>query len=432
MATQIVGKQCLWSGKIDSAGYRTYKIAFKIKADYEDGPATVMQTPGLFLPGSPWEVDNDIDIWAWCRPDMDVKILSQKDGEKSDYWLVEQTFSNAPLDFKIQRCHEIRIEDPLLEPQKISGGGNKKTIEATHDRFGNPLVNSSWEQLRGGMVEFAKDTDSITIEQNVISLDLPLVQSMKNTVNKFPLWGMPARCILFTDFKWEEKFYGLCYKYYTRKFTFEIRDDTWDQTIVDEGTKVLNGHWAAKPEDGPKGRWILDDIDGSPPNPLNPQHFIRFTDFNGNTTKVILDGFGQPYNPRLNDTTEGCEQCPSGMSRYLEIVNGEEEFEGSFQEQVLAYSSGCLWGNAGMSLEYNTEDDRWYITDLDLGITWRTEEGEWSCDGENTFTIQEDQTFNQDVPGILITQNTLSRPGSKLVQYYNEKDFSLLGIPMVL
>lgn len=432
MATQIVGKQCLWSGKIDSAGYRTYKIAFKIKADYEDGPATVMQTPGLFLPGSPWEVDNDIDLWAWCRPDMDVKILSQKDGEKSDYWLVEQTFSNAPLDFRIQRCHEIRIEDPLLEPQKISGGGNKKTIEATHDRFGNPLVNSAWEQFRGGMVEFAKDTDSVTIEQNVINLDLPLVQSMKNRVNKFPLWGMPARCILLTDFKWEEKYYGLCYKYYTRKFTFEIRDDTWDQLIVDEGTKVLNGHWAARPEDGPKGRWVLDNIDGSPPNPLNPQHFVRFTDFNANTTKVILDGFGQPYNPLLNATTEGCEQCPSpGMSRYLEVtLTGS--FDGSFVNQVLAYSSGCLWGNAGMSLEYDSGEDKWFLTDLDLGVVWQTQPGEWNCSSSNT--LERDITVNPDVeaPMNVLIQSIGSVPGSKLVQYYNEKDFSLLGIPMVL
>lgn len=433
MTTQIVGKQVSWSGQINAAGYRTYKIAFKIKAGHLDGPANVMQTPGLYLPGVPWVVDDDVDLWVWCRNDMDCKALQQKDGEAIDLYLVEQTFSNQPLDSRIQRCNDIRIEDPLLEPMKIGGGFVKKTIEAIYDRFGSPVTTSSWEQLRGNQVEFDKSTDDITIEQNVINLELPLVESMKNTVNKFPMWGLPARTVLLSDFRWEEKWYGLCYKYYTRKFTFAIDYNTWDKFIIDEATKVLNGHWSVRPEEGPKKRWILDNIDGSPPDPLNPLHFIRFQDFNGNTTKVILDGFGQPYNPLLNDTVTGCTQCPGGMPRYLQIrLAADSPFQGNFQEQVIAYSSGCLWGNSGMTLEFDTVEDEWVLTDLDTGGIWKLASDAWNCTGDNEMLIDESQTFNEELPVAVEVEPTLSIPGTRLLQYYKESDFTSLGIPLIL
>ena len=40
--------------------------------------------------------------------------------------------------------------------------------------------------------------------------------------------------------------------------------------------------------------WILDDIDGSPPDPDNPAHFDRYKDRNGENARVLLNGYGLP------------------------------------------------------------------------------------------------------------------------------------------
>ncbi len=52
--------------------------------------------------------------------------------------------------------------------------------------------------------------------------------------------------------------------------------------------------------------WVLNNIDGSPPNKNNPRHFVRYQDVNGNTARVILNGEGEPAGTStvLADTTD--------------------------------------------------------------------------------------------------------------------------------
>lgn len=40
--------------------------------------------------------------------------------------------------------------------------------------------------------------------------------------------------------------------------------------------------------------WILDDVNGGPPDKNNPQHFIRATDLKGDPIRVLLNGGGEP------------------------------------------------------------------------------------------------------------------------------------------
>lgn len=264
-------------------GNRTYHLTYKIKTDVGVGPLTVLLTPGLPVPGALWNLGTDVDHWAWCKWGASSKpVLSD---ESSPTWTVEFTFSTKPD----KRCQSVPVENPLLEPTKISGGAVKYQEEASYDRFGNPIQNSAFQPIKGPTVEFDADRHQIKVERNVPILDLPLLEALIETVNDSPLWGLPARCVKFSTYNWSRKFYGQCGIYYTLSMDFDIRGDTFDRSVIDKGTKVLSGHW-----DGKNANWVLDDIGGVTPDYRNPQHYIAATDKVGNPMEVILNGFGVP------------------------------------------------------------------------------------------------------------------------------------------
>lgn len=291
MVAAILDGQMKWSGDRDEEGHRTYKITHRVEAAFTDGPWNVMNATGLPLVGSYWNFDGDSDPWAFCYPTMKV-TPEINDGEKNKYWRVEQTFSTKPLN----RCQDESIEDPLLEPQKVSGSFVKYTQEATRDRFGQSIVNSAHEHYRGPRVEFDHNRPTVRIEQNVASLGLDTFSQLIDHVNDSPMWGLPARTVKLSNVSWERKLHGICNFYYTRIFDFDINYFTFDRKVPDEGTKVLHGHWASQDDTGTGGEtgWVLDNINGSPPDPNNPQHFDRFKDRRGENARTLLDGAGKP------------------------------------------------------------------------------------------------------------------------------------------
>lgn len=278
-----------WSGSRDEEGHREYVISHLVRGETTDGPANAMETPGLPLPGSPWIVDSDEDQYAWCT--WKAKATPKLNDEPGIYFVVEQVFSTKPPALNQQRCQDIKVEDPLLEPPKVSGSFINYNEEATHDRFGFPIVNSAHEQVRGPTVEFSKNRPRVVIEQNVPTALLAYIlpAMMQNTVNMFPLWGLPVRTILLAEASWERKFYGQCYIYYVRKLTFDIDYETFDRDLKDEGSKVLHGHW-----DPATGYWILDPIAGKRPDRFNPTHFIRAKDRADENIRFDLNGAGLP------------------------------------------------------------------------------------------------------------------------------------------
>lgn len=280
----------VWEVDVDEEGHREYTLLTLVQSATTDGPAAILQTPGLALPGSYWSVFGDSDPWAICKANAKVSMVAQK--TVNYWWTVEQKFSTKG---NPKKCQDEKIEDPLLEPQKVSGSFLRSQKEAVYDRFGLPIKSSSHEQLRGESVKFDEMNPTVKIEQNVPDLQLPLLASMRNSVNDAPLWGMSARCVKVVGISWERLFHGGCYVYYKRSFDFEINDETFDRDVLDEGTKVLNGHWNLL-----TGDWTLDNIDGGPPNPNYPSHFNRYKDRNGENAKVILDGLGKP----ITDDTE--------------------------------------------------------------------------------------------------------------------------------
>ncbi len=300
MSTRIIGVQAPNVSR-NAEGHREYQVTWLVEASSRyDGPSVVLATPGLPAPGSLWTDafgtrsvwpdgghGNDLDEWATCRLDSTAKMYKE-DSEGTRFWAVTQVFSTQQA---TGRCNEAQIDNPLLQPPRISGGFSKYTEEKTLDRFDIPLTNSAFEQLRGPVVEFDMNRPTVRVEMNVANLDLSLFANLVDCVNDAPMWGMPERCIKLSGMSWEKKYYGSCFIYFTYQLEFDLNAESFDRFALDEGTKVLRGDWVE--EDG-ELTWTLRDVDGETPDAWNPAHFEKYADPKGNAGKVVLNGEGVP------------------------------------------------------------------------------------------------------------------------------------------
>ncbi len=281
-----MGGPVTWSLTRDVDGHREYTVTHRVETDdFDDGPQTVLNTPGLPVIGQVWNFGNDSDVWAFCHPDMQISISDEVEGEPSKHWVVDQKFSTKPL----EREQLTAIENPLTEPFGISGNFNPRQIEATRDRFGNSILHSNKRRVRGASVTFDDGAHTVKIDQNMSLLGLDTFSQMINTLNATPMWGLPARRIKLSNVTWERKFFKIATRYYTRSFHFDVNFLGFDRTVLDEGDYVLKGHWA-------EGVWVLDNIGGSAPDPTNPAHYIRSIDIAGNEAHMLMDGTGKPLN----------------------------------------------------------------------------------------------------------------------------------------
>jgi hypothetical protein len=281
-----------WEGEQDEGYAREYKLTYLIESLPTQGPASVLQTPGLPIPGTIWSLGDDLDIWAWVRPNARVTPLCT--GEPNRFWKMELTASTKPL----KRCSELKVEDPLLEPPDIDVDTVRDTDVSGYDRFGKRVTNSAHEQFPGKETEFDRGRDQIKIGVNLPTYaHVQQYQLYRDHVNKDWLWNYPPRCVKLSDVKAPRKMYGLCYTYWRLEATFDTKLQTFDRDLQDEGTKVLNGHWtsdAGATGTGGQPVWLNDDINGDAPDPENPAHFIKATDRQGNPCHMVLNGKGNP------------------------------------------------------------------------------------------------------------------------------------------
>lgn len=304
MSASVVGP-LTWSAMRNVDGERELKVVWEVETtSVDDGPIEVMNASGLFAIGSTWSLGNDSDTWLICSPKIEVAEYQKKRGDPHRYWKATQHFMTPSLHQK--RCQDTSVENPLNEPDRVSGSFNTYTEEVAFDRFGLPILTSSHESLAGSIVEFDKGKDYVEIEQTIASMDseLPTMSGLKHYVNSTNMWGLSPRMVKFSNYSWTRYVYGTCTYYFTRRMRFDIDQTTFDRVALDEGQMVLNGRW-----DG--GVWVLENITDSagndlgPPDPSNPLHFERFQDKKGENAKVILNGAGVPANQAPTGTGSG-------------------------------------------------------------------------------------------------------------------------------
>lgn len=234
MVCKIRGVHSWSGGRAEQPPHRTYSLTWLIESGTDDGPANVMQTPLLPLPGSTWNFGSDVDDWAYCTPYMKAKSVQEGDGERATLWHLEQQFTTKPM----LRCNDISIENPLDEPPAVRGSFIPYSEEAITDRFGNYLLMSSLERIRGEQVMVEKGRPCIHITINEGTLPLAMFSEFRGAVNDSTLWGLPPRTIRLADISWERNVFGVCGFYYRITYSFEIKFETWNRFIIDEGTRV--------------------------------------------------------------------------------------------------------------------------------------------------------------------------------------------------
>lgn len=270
MASTVKGR-IGWSMSRDEEGHRTYKVKWLVNStSVDDGPAHALVATDLPAVGTAWGQGNDVDTWAKCRPTQSCTFRNKN--EQGFWWEVEQTFSTKPG----KRCETESIASPLVEPMKISGGFSKYTEEVSKDKDDKRIQSSSHELYRGSMVEFDSNRPTVSIGKNVLTLPLSTFAPMVDTVNDNILWGLPKRCVKLSNVSWSRELYGTCTFYYTINYEFDIRYDTFDRKVYDEGTKILN----------------IKEMPQADKD--EPAHFVRYKDVNGDYSRVFLDGEGSP------------------------------------------------------------------------------------------------------------------------------------------
>lgn len=258
------------TGSRNRDGHREYRLETRVEVTdpQDDGPQIVMNAVGLPTVGSFWKFGNDVDPWAFCLPTMDA--TPELKSEPSRFWKVVQTFSTLPM----TRCQDTSIEDPLLEPPRISGSFSRYTKEVFKDKDDEEIFSSSFERLYG--LERDYNRPSVQISMNYVSVSLPLIASMINTVNDDTLWGLEARKVKLADVSWTRQLYSSCYFFYTINYEFEINHDTWDiSDAVDTGYKVYNAA-SGKPKTDPSAFVIYTDDHDHPTKGKIPLHDGEF------------------------------------------------------------------------------------------------------------------------------------------------------------
>lgn len=293
----LINGQTEWSVIRDNEGHREYTIIHRVHQidtpGFAQGPASVLATAGLPIPGvSIWNIDGDFDVDAVCQ--WDARAWMSTPGERTAIYLIEQKFSTKGSPYCLNQIGTGTgtgnpATDPLGRAPIISGSFIKYQEEAQFDRNLDPILSSSFERLRGPQAEFDKSYPTVRVQMNQVTLDLPTLSLMIDTVNGPALWDFDSRCVKLSQISWQKKYYAGCQCYFEMIYEFQINIDTWDRNILDEGTKALKGKY-----DRITGVWTLIDIDGNPPDPTNPTHFVRFQDHNGNYARCILDGAGIP------------------------------------------------------------------------------------------------------------------------------------------
>lgn len=226
-----------WSVKQTDKGHRNYSIEHLIATDnIAHGPQSIGLSGLLVYPGTPWAFGTDNDLWAFCKPDIEITPIVTN--EPNNHWKVVQHFTTEGVE---RDQSDSGPANPLLEPPDISGSFVKYTKEALEDRDGKPILSSSLERFKGKIVERDASRHSVTIKQNIFPIPLDTWRTYIDAVNDRTLWGLPKNTIKLSNISWARKYYSTNWSsiYYAVTFEFDIDYENFTRKILDEGTKVL-------------------------------------------------------------------------------------------------------------------------------------------------------------------------------------------------
>jgi len=272
-----------WDWDTDDDGHTTYNTRWRVVATSADiGPDTIRTAANLPLPGTPFSsIVAGGNPFAYCLHKCSGRI--KEEDKHRAVWDVSLPFTTKGT----KRCTNTQVGNPLLEPWKISGGGNKWIRAAQKDKDGNPICNSAKQRFRGEIVQIDETRPTYRIAGNVAWISVPVLNSVRNAVNSVAFWGCAIRTLKIAELTWEQRWYGSCAWYFGVNISIEYNEDTWDLVPLDEGDLILDPDDSTKwmvPKDSREQTLhrVLLDGEGGIGDPTNP---------------VYCDGGGSPARP---------------------------------------------------------------------------------------------------------------------------------------
>src|SRR5688572_12368352 len=119
-----------WRYSETGKGHRNYEVDYLAKATTSDGPYDISHAGGIPAVGSTWSFGSDVDAWAYRLPGVRLKKSAEHGPEAGIFYEVTIPYSTELPGGGDERCNTNEIEDPLLEPARISGSFVKFTKEA--------------------------------------------------------------------------------------------------------------------------------------------------------------------------------------------------------------------------------------------------------------------------------------------------------------
>jgi len=422
-----------WRAELNEMAQPEVKITYRVRCLPTEGPIAALSAQGLPVYGEAYTITAfEQDLWLWLHWNASAEpVVTNEPNIDFDVTL---TFSNRPEE---RPCFEQQFTDPTLEPAKISGDFVNKSVEYARDRFGNLLTYSSHEPIRGEQVRFDENRFQLKITQNIdiAAFDLPLLMGMRDTVNAFPIWGMPSRTVKLSNASWERQPLGTCGMYIRRHLTFDINGSTFDRNVQDMGKLFLKGHWEKDKTVSPPrftGNWIVENVGAAPADPNNPKHFVVAKDFKGQpyAQPQLLNGAGVPAGIRITNQF------------MIALVNGAIVLTNPTQwaplndptnyqawEEGVWFNRGDLIANEGVFYVV-LADGALDLVDLDQnGVRWHQFPGAYPPGANNAGFWASNTPYNE---GDYVQLTDEVRAGSRHIEAYPESDFTMLGVPLDL
>ena len=220
------------------SGHRTYQSTFRVFTDsVSDGASTVMIYSGLPQLGDPYLWGNSFDYGARMNS-LPVVRLEREDQSARKIWIATCTYTTQG-----RQLEEQPPDDPLSHPWGVSGDADEWSEEAETDVNGKPLINSSFQQLRGKQVERFRSRRKLTLSKNFPIINQLWIDHYEESTNRssVSILGMvyPPKHLYMRRITFTREWYAYNTPYFPHTFQIDVHKNGINRKIVDKGTMQL-------------------------------------------------------------------------------------------------------------------------------------------------------------------------------------------------
>lgn len=216
---------------------RRYKRVLVVETDsVDDGPETILATPGLPTIGSTYALGNDLDSIAQC-----IDLQCEPDPNSPFVWKVTAVYDSS-------RTVDIGLSNPLNLPPEINWSFQKYEFPMQRDALNVPLANSSGERFDPPLTaEISRPV--VTITRNEVSYNEVNAIAYQDAVNS-DVFGpaQPYQAKISSITAQNQIDIGISYWRVT--YEIEFQKQTFALFVLDQGFRNAAGQLFRDPIDG--------------------------------------------------------------------------------------------------------------------------------------------------------------------------------------